>query len=393
MSGQSRFERLKLLPPYVLGRVDELKSRLRAEGREIYDFGLGNPDGPTPPAVVARLAAEVAKPGFQRYMPSKGLAEVRQAICDWYQRRYGQTFDPDTEAVVTIGSKEGIGHLLLAIVGQGDGVLSPDPGYPIHRFGVLIAGGEPFPVRVAPGLDHFAEIEAALARAPRKPKGLIVNFPHNPTTAVADLEFYRRVVALAKRESLWVISDLAYADLVFDGGRAPSIFEVPGARDVAIEYFTVSKSYNMPGWRVGFAVGNPELVGSVTTMKGYMDYGIFAPNQLAAATALRDCEADVRNICTVYKHRAQVLVQALNAAGWPVAAPTATMFVWAKIPDAHATNGAVAFASKLLEECGVAVAPGVGFGPGGEGHVRFSLIESDERVAAACQALGRFLKQ
>lgn len=393
MSGQPRFERLKILPPYVLGRVDELKSRLRAEGREIYDFGLGNPDGPTPPAVVKRLHDEVAKAGFNRYMPSKGLAEVRKAICSWYERRYGQIFDPDTEAVVTIGSKEGIGHLLLAIVGQGDCVLSPDPGYPIHRFGVMIAGGEPVPVRVAPGLDHFAEIEAALARAPRKPKGLVVNFPHNPTTAIADLNFYGKVVELAKRESLWVISDLAYADLVFGGGRAPSIFEVPGARDVAIEFFTVSKSYNMPGWRVGFAVGNRELVGSVTTMKGYMDYGIFAPNQLAAATALSDCAADVRDICALYQHRAGVLVEALNAAGWPVERPAATMFVWARIPERHAAQGAVAFASQLLEEAGVAVAPGVGFGPGGEGYVRFSLIESDDRVAAAGEALGSFLRK
>lgn len=393
MSGPTRFERLKNLPPYVLGRVDELKSRLRAEGREIYDFGLGNPDGPTPAAVVQRLQAEVAKPGFNRYMPSKGLPEVRQAICAWYERRYQQKFDPESEAVVTIGSKEGIGHLLLAIVGQGDCVLSPDPGYPIHRFGVLIAGGEPVPVKVAPGLDHFAEIEAALARSPRKPKGLIVNFPHNPTTAVADLDFYRRVVELAKRESLWVISDLAYADLLFAGGHSPSIFQVPGARDVAVEFFTVSKSYNMPGWRVGFAVGNRELVGSVTTMKGYMDYGIFAPNQLAAATALQACEPDVRDICALYKHRADVLVQGLNAAGWPVQKPEATMFVWAAIPQSHAAQGAVAFASQLLEQAGVAVAPGVGFGPGGEGHVRFSLIESDARVAAACQSIGRFLSR
>lgn len=392
-SGPSRFERLQNLPPYVLGRVDELKTRLRAEGKEIYDFGLGNPDGPTPKAVVDRLTAELSKPGFQRYMPSKGLPEVRQAICNWYQKRYGQTFNPETEAVVSIGSKEGIGHLLLAIVGQGDCVLSPDPGYPIHRFGVLIAGGEPVPVRVAPGLDHFAEIEAALARSPRKPKGLIVNFPHNPTTAVADLSFYKKVVEFAKRESLWVISDLAYADLNFSGKLSPSIFEVPGARDLAIEFFTVSKSYNMPGWRVGFAVGNPELVASVTTMKGYMDYGIFAPTQLAAATAVSSCDAEVRQICDLYKHRAAKLVASLNAAGWSVESPVATMFVWARIPDKFAKDGAVAFASKLLEEAGVAVAPGVGFGPGGEGYVRFSLIESDARVDAACQAIARFLAQ
>src|SRR4051794_21018378 len=238
--------RLSQLPPYVLARVDELKTRLRAEGRDVFDFGLGNPDGTSPKAAIARLEAELARPGFQRYMPSKGLPEPRQAISAWYQRRYGQKFDPDRETVVTIGSKEGIGHLLLALVGPGDCVLAPDPGYPIHRYGVVIAGGEPISVLVGPGRDHFRDIEEALARSPRPPKGLIVNFPHNPTTAVADLKFYERVVDLALREKLWVISDLAYADLAFDDRATPSIFLVPRAREVAVEFFTVSKSYSMP---------------------------------------------------------------------------------------------------------------------------------------------------
>jgi alanine-synthesizing transaminase len=385
--------RLSQLPPYVLARVDELKNRLRAEGRDVCDFGLGNPDGASPAAAIARLSAEVARPGFQRYMPSRGLAEPRQAICDWYRRRHGQSFDPDREAVVTIGSKEGIAHLLLALVGPGDCVLAPDPGYPIHRYGVTIAGGEPVSVAVGPGRDHYRDIEEALVRSPRRPKGLIVNFPHNPTTAVADQAFFGKVVELALREQLWVISDLAYADLCFDGKPAPSIFHVPRAREVAVEFFTVSKSYSMPGWRVGFCVGNPELVAALATLKGYLDYGSFAPTQLAAATALRDCDGDVEENRARYRHRAEVLVRGLREAGWAVEPPRATMFVWAPLPAAHAEAGSVAFAAELLERAEVAVAPGLGFGPGGEGHVRFSLIEPDDRVRQACERIGKFLSR
>jgi alanine-synthesizing transaminase len=396
MAGSSQrfdqFERLAALPPYVLATVDETKSRLRAEGHDIYDFGLGNPDGASPKAVFERLFAEAQRPGNQRYMPSRGLPEVRQAICDWYARRYGQSFDPDGEAVVTLGAKEGLAHLLLAIVGTGDCVLSPDPCYPIHRYGVIIAGGQPVPVATGPGRDAYAEIEAALARSPRKPVGLIVNYPHNPTSAVVDLGFFEKVVALARRESLWVISDLAYADLVHDGRPAPSIFQVPGARDVAVEFFTVSKSYSMPGWRVGFCVGNRTLVGALTTIKGYLDYGMFGPTQLAAATALGSCDADVAANRALYKHRAALLCDALAAAGWKVPRPVASMFVWAPLPPARGHKGSVQFASELLESARVAVSPGVGFGPGGEGFVRFALIESDERVRQAAAAIGRYLE-
>ncbi|HET6280710.1 MAG TPA: aminotransferase class I/II-fold pyridoxal phosphate-dependent enzyme [Polyangia bacterium] len=389
----SNAPRLVALPPYVLAAVDDLKSKLRAEGHDVFDFGLGNPDGPSPAAAIDRLTTEARRPGNQRYMPSKGLPEVRRAICDWYQRRYQQTFDPDREAVVTLGAKEGLAHLLFALIGPGDCVLSPDPCYPIHRFGVIIAGGEPVPVAVAPGRDHYAEIEAALARSPRKPKGLIVNFPHNPTSATVDLEFYRRVVALAAREKLWVMSDLAYADLVYDGRPAPSIFQVPGARDLAVEFFTVSKSYSMPGWRVGFCVGNADLVGALISIKGYLDYGIFAPTQLAAATALNNCDADVAENRARYQQRAAVLVRGLAAAGWAVEAPVASMFVWAPLPASHRHMTAVNFASALLEKARVAVSPGVGFGPGGEGFVRFALVEPDDRAAKACEAIGKFLQQ
>ena len=385
--------RLAALPPYVLAVVDELKTRLRAEGHDVFDFGLGNPDGASPAVVIDRLVTEARRPGNQRYMPSKGLPEVRRAICDWYARRYGQTFDPDREAVVTIGSKEGLAHLLLALVGPGDCVLSPDPCYPIHRFGVIIAGGEPVPVACGPDLDAFAEIEKALARAPRPPIGLIVNFPHNPTTATVDRAFYEKVIALARRQRLWVISDLAYADLTFEEGqRTPSIFEVPGARDVAVEFFTVSKSYSMPGWRVGFCVGNAEIVGQLATIKGYLDYGIFGPAQLAAATALASCDDAVEENRRRYLARARALVAGLNAAGWPVTMPKASMFVWAALPHSHRAMGSLEFAAAMLKEARVAVAPGPGFGPGGEGWVRFSLVEDEARIARACEAVGAFLR-
>jgi len=386
-----RFQRLAALPPYVLAAVDDLKSRLRAAGHDVYDFGLGNPDGSSPRAAVERLIEEAQTPGNQRYMPSRGVLETRKAICEWYARKYGQQFDPEGEAVVTLGAKEGLAHLLLAIVGPGDCVLSPDPCYPIHRFGVSIAGGEPVPVATGPDRDAYAEIEKALARAPRKPKGLIVNFPHNPTSAVVDLAFYKKVVELARRESLWVISDLAYADLMHSGDPAPSIFQVDGARDVAVEFFTVSKSYSMPGWRVGFCVGNRALVGALTNIKGYLDYGSFAPVQLAAATALTKCDGDVAENRAVYKHRAQLLCTELAQVGWSVPLPVASMFVWAPLPPQATHLGAVKFASELLERARVAVSPGVGFGPGGEGYVRFALIENDDRTRRACAAIGDFL--
>ena len=387
----NEFQRLAALPPYVLATVDELKSRLRAEGHDVYDFGLGNPDGASPRAAVERQSEEAQTPGHQRYMPSRGVNEARRAICDWYARKYQQSFDPDGEAVVTLGAKEGLAHLLLAIVGAGDCVLSPDPCYPIHRFGVSIAGGEPIPVAPGPGRDAYAEIETAFARSPRKPKGLIVNFPHNPTSAVVDLAFFHKVVALARRESLWVISDLAYADLVHDGRPAPSIFQVDGARELAVEFFTVSKSYSMPGWRVGFCVGNRKLVGALTNIKGYLDYGSFAPVQLAAATALTSCDGDVAENRAVYKHRAALLCDQLAAVGWSVPRPVASMFVWAPLPAQAAHMGAVRFAAELLEHARVAVSPGVGFGPGGEGFVRFALVEKDERARRACAAIGEFL--
>ena len=376
----------------MLATVDELKSRLRAAGHDVYDFGLGNPDGASPRAAVERLIEEAQTPGNQRYMPSRGMPEARKAICDWYARKYGQSFDPDGEAVVTLGAKEGLAHLLLAIVGPGDCVLSPDPCYPIHRFGVSIAGGEPVPVATGPGRDAYAEIEKALARAPRKPKGLIVNFPHNPTSAVADLAFYQKVVALAKRESLWVISDLAYADLMHDGQPAPSIFQVDGARDVAVEFFTVSKSYSMPGWRVGFCVGNRQLVG-----RADQHQGLPRLRQLRARAARGGDRA--RRRATATSPRTAPSTSTARSC----CAPSSRR--WAGRSRCRSRRcscgrrcrprpphlGSVRFASELLERARVAVSPGVGFGPGGEGFVRFALVEKDDRTRRACAAIGDFL--
>jgi alanine-synthesizing transaminase len=392
MAPSFQFQKLASLPPYILAQVDQLKNRLRAEGREIYDFGLGNPDGESPPAAVARLQSELGKPGFNRYMPSRGILETREAICEWYDKRFGVKFSPEKEAVATIGSKEGIAHLLFAAVGNGDCIVVPDPAYPIHQLGVVLAGGTPVYYPVGPGKNHFAAIETAFANSPRKPAGLIVNFPHNPTSAVEDLGFFEKVVALCRRENIWVMSDLAYADMRFDGKPVPSIFQVEGARDVAVEYFTASKSYNMPGWRVGFCVGNAQLIEALATVKGYVDYGSFAPAQLAAATMLRSDGKSVDGIRELYRHRAELMTRVLNESGWPVDPPAATMFVWAPIPEKFRALGSVKFATQLLEGAGVAVAPGTAFGPGGEGFVRLALVEPDERVVAAGKSLATFLK-
>ncbi len=384
----SHFYRLAGLPPYVLGQVDELKTRLRLAGKEVYDFGLGNPDRGSPALAVERLIAEAPPARNHRYAPSPGVPAVRQAICDWYRRRYGVELDPELEAISTIGSKEGLGHLFLAVIGPGDTVLVPDPCYPIHRFGVLFAGGEVVPVPTGPGRDPLVELEAARVRAPRPPKLAVINFPHNPTAETATRAQLEAIVRWAEEHDLWLVSDLAYADLVFDGAASPSMLEIPGARARTCEFFTVSKSYNMPGWRVGFCVGNAELVGALKRIKGYLDYGHFAPVQLAAVSALENGDQAVREIVSTYRARRDALVRGLGTAGWTVPSPAATMFVWAEIPARFRAGGSVQFAMELLEKAGVAVAPGVAFGPGGEGFVRFALVEEVDRIDAACRALG-----
>jgi alanine-synthesizing transaminase len=378
------FPRLQGLPPYVLAAVDEAKSKLRAAGEEVFDFGLGNPDRGSPPNVVKRLIESADAPANHRYAPSPGIPALRKAICDWYARRHGVKLDPEVEAVSTLGSKEGLDHLFMALLGPGDSVLVPDPCYPIHRFGPLFAGAEIAAVPTGPGRNPVEEYEATWLRSTKKPKAAVVNFPHNPTTATATREQLIEVVRWAEKRDLWLISDLAYADLVFDG-EATSLLSIDGARERTCEFFTVSKSYNMPGWRVGFCAGNRELVGALKRYKGYVDYGHFTPVQLAAATALADCDEAVKEVREIYRARRDALTEGLAHAGWKIPRAEATMFVWAPLPAKFSVS--VDFALQLLERARVAVAPGVGFGPGGEGYVRFALVEEVERTKEACRRI------
>jgi len=382
------FPRIKRLPPYVFNAIGELCLKARRAGEDIIDFGMGNPDEPTPPHIVAKLVEAATKDANHRYSVSRGVYKLRLAICDWYKRRYEVDFDPDSEAIVTIGSKEGIAHLALAILDQGDVVLAPTPTYPIHQYGCIIAGAQ---VQGVPmrnnGAEFFDEMTAAVSRSWPRPKLLIMNFPHNPTTSTVNLSFMRGVVEFARENEILVVQDLAYADLCFDGYKAPSIMEVPGARDVAVEFFTLSKSYNMPGWRVGFAVGNREMIAALTRLKSYFDYGMFAPVQVAAIAALNGPQECVGEIVETYRRRRDVLVDGLNRAGWPVEKPRATMFVWAPIPEPFRAMGSLEFAKYLLSEAKVAVSPGVGFGADGDGHVRFALIENEHRTRQALRGI------
>ncbi len=382
------FPRIKRLPPYVFNAIGELCLKARRAGEDIIDFGMGNPDEPTPPHIVAKLVEAATKDANHRYSVSRGVYKLRLAICDWYKRRYEVDFDPDSEAIVTIGSKEGIAHLALAILDQGDVVLAPTPTYPIHQYGCIIAGAQ---VQGVPmrnnGAEFFDEMTAAVSRSWPRPKLLIMNVPQNPTTSTVDLSFMRGVVEFARENEILVVQDLAYADLCFDGYKAPSIMEVPGARDVAVEFFTLSKSYNMPGWRVGFAVGNREMIAALTRLKSYFDYGMFAPVQVAAIAALNGPQECVGEIVETYRRRRDVLVDGLNRAGWPVEKPRATMFVWAPIPEPFRAMGSLEFAKYLLSEAKVAVSPGVGFGADGDGHVRFALIENEHRTRQALRGI------
>ncbi|GIW43213.1 MAG: aminotransferase [Candidatus Binatia bacterium] len=387
------FPRIKRLPPYVFNIIGDLKQQARRAGEDIVDFGMGNPDGPTPPHIVAKLIEAATKPGNHRYSVSRGIFKLRQAITDWYERRYGVKLDPETEAIVTIGSKEGLGHLALAVLAPGDVVLCPSPTYPIHQYSVIIAGGDVRPVPLRPGEDFFENLLRAARQCRPRPKMVVLNFPHNPTTAVVDLSFFERVVAFAREHDLMVVHDLAYADLCFDGYQAPSILQVPGAKDLAIEFFTLSKSYDMPGWRVGFAVGNAALVHALARIKSYLDYGMFQPIQIAAIHALngpQDCVAEIRSR---YEVRRNVLVEGLERLGWAVERPKATMFVWAPIPEGFAHLGSLEFAKFLLREAKVAVSPGIGFGEHGEGFVRFALIENEHRIRQAIRGIRRALER
>jgi alanine-synthesizing transaminase len=385
------FSRIQRLPPYVFNITGEMKVSARRRGEDIIDFGMGNPDGATPKHIVDKMIEAALKPVTHRYSVSKGLPRLRKAICNWYKTRYNVDLNPESEAIVTIGSKEGIAHLCLAILDSRDTVLVPNPSYPIHIYGPVIAGAHVVSVPVHNQETFLTELEALIPRMTPRPKALIVNFPSNPTTECVELPFLARLVALAREYGFHLIHDLAYADIAFDGYKPPSVLEVPGAKEVAVEFFTLSKSYNMPGWRVGFMVGNPVLVGALARLKSYFDYGTFTPIQVAAIHALEGPQECVAQICDTYRRRRDVLVEGLNKAGWAVPSPKATMFVWARIPEAYAALRSLEFSKLLLTDAKVAVSPGIGFGDYGDNHVRFALIENEERTRQALRGIKAML--
>jgi alanine-synthesizing transaminase len=381
------FSRIKRLPPYVFNITNELKMAARRRGEDIIDLSMGNPDGPTPQHIVDKLTEATRRPDTHGYSVSRGIPRLRKAVCDWYRRRYAVELDPDAEAIVTIGSKEGLAHLMLACLERGDTVLVPNPSYPIHIYGAIIAGADIRSVRMTPGVDFFAELERAIRELTPKPKMLVLGFPSNPTAKCVDLAFFEKIIALARQHDILVVHDLAYADIVFDDYKAPSIMQVPGARDIAVEFFTMSKSYNMAGWRIGFMVGNRDLVNALARIKSYHDYGSFTPIQVAAIVALdgpQDCVASIRE---TYEKRRNVMVKGLHDIGWMVEVPRASMYVWAKIPEPYAALGSLEFTRRLIEGAKIAVSPGVGFGDYGDDHVRIALIENEHRLRQAVRGI------
>src|SRR5947207_4862598 len=387
------FSRIKRLPPYVFNIANELKMNARRRGEDIIDLSMGNPDGPTPQHIVEKLVEAAQRQDTHGYSVSKGIPRLRRAIGTWYQRRYGVELDPDSETIVTIGSKEGLAHLMLACLERGDTVLVPNPSYPIHIYGAIIAGADIRSVRMTPGVDFFAELERAIRELTPKPKMLILGFPSNPTAQCVDLAFFERVVAIAKENDILVVHDLAYADITFDGYKAPSIMQVPGARDIAVEFFTMSKSYNMAGWRIGFMVGNRELVNALARIKSYHDYGTFTPLQVAATAALEGPQDCVEEIRMKYQKRRDVMVKGLHEAGWPVENQKASIYIWARIPEAYRAMGSIEFTKKLLKDAKVAVSPGVGFGDYGDDHVRIALIENEARSRQAIRGIREMLRR
>ena len=371
----------------MLGQVQALKHDARQRGEDVIDFGVGNPDQATPTHIVEKLVEAAQKGKNHRYSASRGITKLRRAISDWYGRRYDVEIDPETEAIVTLGVKEGLSHLVLAMLSPGDVVLTPTPTYPIHMYSVIIAGGEVRGVELRPTDDFFANLTRAYRQSQPRPKALIMSFPHNPTTSVVDLEFFQNVVAFAREHAVYVIHDLAYADIVFDGYRAPSLLQVPGAKDIGVEFYSLSKSYNMPGWRVGFCVGNRDLIAALTKIKSYLDYGMFQPVQIASIIALNGSQDCTKDIVDRYERRRTTLVAGLNRIGWTVDYPRATMFVWARIPPTHACHGSLEFSKLLLREGKVAVSPGIGFGEGGDEYVRFALVENEHRIHQAIRGI------
>ncbi|CAG2150938.1 alanine transaminase [Cupriavidus numazuensis] len=386
-SGKRRFARIDRLPPYVFNITAELKMAARRRGEDIIDMSMGNPDGATPPHIVAKLVEAAQRPDTHGYSASKGIPRLRRAISHWYRERYDVEIDPDTEAIVTIGSKEGLAHLMLATLDRGDSVLVPDPSYPIHIYGAVIAGADIRSVPLVPGVDFFAELERTIRGSYPKPKMIVLGFPSNPTAQCVELDFFERVIALARKHDIFVVHDLAYADIVFDGWKAPSIMQVPGAKDIAVEFFTLSKSYNMAGWRIGFMVGNPDLVAALTRIKSYHDYGTFTPVQIAAIAALEGDQACVKEIAAHYQSRRDVLAKGLIESGWLVDIPKASMYIWARIPEPYRALGSLEFAKQLLAKAKVSVSPGIGFGDYGDEYVRFALIENEARIRQAVRGI------
>jgi alanine-synthesizing transaminase len=386
------FYRIRKLPPYVFAVINEMRAKARAAQIDVIDLGMGNPDGATPRPIVNKLIEAARNARNHRYSQSRGIPKLREEITRRYQANYGVTLDSEKEAIVTIGAKDALAHLLFATVGPGDLVVSPNPAYPIHQYGVLRAEGHACMLPMPDAATFLNALEDLYRTSRVKPKMLLISFPHNPTTTCVDLDYLREIVSLARHHGTLIVHDFAYADLGFDGYKPPSILQVEGAKDVAVEIFSMSKSYNMAGWRVGFCLGNPKMIAALARIKSYLDYGVFQPVQIASIIALRECEEDTKKICAVYQKRAEVLVNGLSRAGWPVERPRGTMFLWAAIPEKYRAAGSLEFAKLVLEKAAVAVSPGIGFGPLGEGHVRFALVENEQRIRQATRAIGQFLK-
>ena len=387
------FYRIQKLPPYVFAVINEMKAAARAAQLDVVDLGMGNPDGETPEPVVKKLIEAVKNPRNHRYSMSRGIPHLRLEIVKYYRDHYGVELDPEAEAIVTIGAKDALAHLLFAVIGPDDAVVSPNPAYPIHQYGVIMAEGHacmlpmPDPATFLNGLEHLYNTSS------RKPKMILISFPHNPTTQCVDLQFFRDIVGMAAKHGTMIVHDFAYADICFDGYRAPSLLQVDGAKEIGIEIYSMSKSFNMAGWRVGFCLGNRKLIAALARIKSYLDYGIFQPIQIASVIALRECGKETKKICATYQKRRDLLVTGLKRAGWPVEAPRGSMFVWAPIPEQHRALGSLEFAKLLMQKALVAVSPGIGFGPLGEGHVRFALVENDHRIKQATKSIQQFLKK
>ena len=391
MDSDEQFYRIKKLPPYVFAVINEMKAKARAAQLDVVDLGMGNPDGAAPRAVVSKMVEAVRNPRNHRYSMSKGIPRLREEIVRRYQANYGVTLDSEKEAIVTIGAKDALAHLLFAVIGPGDAVVSPNPCYPIHQYGVIMAEGHACVLPMPDPASFLNSLEDLYRKSTRKPRMILISFPHNPTTQCVDLDFFKEIIRLAAHHGTMVVHDFAYADVCFDGYKAPSILQVDGAKEVAVEIFSLSKSYNMAGWRVGFCLGNPKMIAALARIKSYLDYGVFQPIQIASIIALRECEEDTKKICAVYQKRRDVLIHGLNRAGWPVEPPKGTMFVWAPLPERFRELGSLEFSKLLLEKALVAVSPGVGFGPLGEGYVRFALIENPHRTRQATTAIKRML--